>query len=148
MSSIPVVPLQRIVGSSHGTLGYLLLPGARIMTFEEEDQGNRPGVSRIPAGVYRCKRRRYNKGGYDTWEVTGVPGRSLILFHVINTEEDTEGCIGVGLQVGVLDQIVDEDSKRKVPKLGVLSSRPAHVILMRRTANWTEWDLDVRDEAA
>jgi hypothetical protein len=144
---IPRVPLVRVVKSSHGTLGLIYLPKLKLFTFEEEDQANRPNISRIPAGVYRCKRRRYNKGDYDTWEVTGVPGRSLILLHAANTEEDLNGCIAPGLAIGVMDRI-DEEGGRNAPKLCVTSSKRAHEMLMKETAGWEEWDLEIIDEAA
>ena len=39
------------------------------------------------------------KGGYETFEVTNVPGRSRILFHVGNTAKDVQGCIALGRAV-------------------------------------------------
>ena len=52
---------------------------------------NKPNRSRIPAGTYKIKPRRYNKGGYDSFEIVGVPGRSLILFHAGNVPRNTRG---------------------------------------------------------
>jgi len=62
-------------------------------------QGNEQGQSCIPAGDYVCKRTWYYKGGYETFEVTNVPGRSRILFHVGNTAKDVQGCIALGRAV-------------------------------------------------
>lgn len=38
----------------------------------------------------------------DTFEVTGVQGRSYILFHSGNVEGHTEGCILLGEKIGKL----------------------------------------------
>ena len=47
---------------------------------------------KIPAGIHKCSRSRYNKGGYDTFEIE-IEGHSRILFHKGNTELHSEGCI-------------------------------------------------------
>jgi hypothetical protein len=146
-----VMHLQRFLSSTHGVFGQLRPDGEskrqHMFTGEEESRGNKPRVSCIPAGTYVCKRRMYNKGGYETFEVTGVPGRSLILFHKGNTEEDIEGCILLGMGVGVFD-VIDEDSKLRVPKLGVTQSGLAFGIFMSRMAKVDEFTLIVTDPGA
>lgn len=57
---------------------------------------------KIPPNVYTCQRTRYVKGGYETFEVTGVVGHSRLLFHAGNRETDSEGCILLGLRFGWL----------------------------------------------
>jgi hypothetical protein len=57
---------------------------------------------KIPAGTWTCKRTEFNRGGYDTFEVTGVPGHSRLLFHIGNSETDSEGCILLGRRFGAL----------------------------------------------
>ena len=47
---------------------------------------------KIPAGIHKCHRSRYNKGGYDTFEIE-IEGHSRILFHKGNTELHSDGCI-------------------------------------------------------
>lgn len=94
----------------------------RFLTIEEEWQGNQPRISCIPMGTYRCVRSVFHRGGYPTFEVTNVPGRSLIKVHRANTEEDLLGCIGIGLGLGVLN-VKDEDSHQMTHKLAALSSR-------------------------
>jgi len=47
---------------------------------------------KIPAGIHRCHRSRYNKGGYDTFEIE-IEGHSRILFHKGNTELHSDGCV-------------------------------------------------------
>ncbi len=117
--------LTRFVGTEarpnpSGTFGRL----GPWVTVEEEWQNNRPRISCIPTGSYVCERGTFHRGGYETFEVLDVEGRTLIKFHVANTEEDLLGCIGLGLGLGVL-QVVDEDSGVRVHKLAALSSRAA-----------------------
>lgn len=53
---------------------------------------NAPTRSCIPTGTYECRRVQSPRFG-NTFEVTGVPGRSHILFHKGNQIADTAGCI-------------------------------------------------------
>lgn len=88
--------LLRVGQSSRGTFGVLRhgdVPFA--LTLEPPWKNNAPGESCIPAGRYECVRVRSPKFG-NTFEVTGVPGRTHVLFHKGNTIEDTEGCILIG----------------------------------------------------
>lgn len=56
---------------------------------------------KIPAGTYTCQRGQHQLYGmaqpFETFEILGVPGHSHVLFHVGNTNGDSEGCILVGL---------------------------------------------------
>lgn len=94
------------------------------VTVEEEWKDNRPRISCIPTGSYVCERSTFHRGGYATFEVLDVEGRTLIKFHFANTEEDLLGCIGLGLDLGVL-LVTDEDSGARVHKLAALSTRAA-----------------------
>jgi hypothetical protein len=132
--------LIRFAYTADGTLGRL----GPFCTLEEEWQDNRPNVSCIPTGTYRCARRFYHRGGYWTFEVIGVPGRSAILFHAGNTEEATAGCILLGRRFGVL-VTRDEDTGRRVPKLAVLDSRAAFSEWFASLAGVDEFTLHVRD---
>ena len=76
------IKIQRIYEAPYGTIGELLIlrDGAWrhfCMTLEPPDLGN-GDLSNIPPADYRCKNTVYIKGGYPTYEVTGVPGRSRI----------------------------------------------------------------------
>jgi hypothetical protein len=65
----------------------------------------------IKNGVYRCRRSRYHKGGYDTFEIM-VEGHTRVLFHKGNKETDSEACIIVAESFGTLDgQTAVLDSK-------------------------------------
>lgn len=139
--------LKRFLGCSHGTFGKLVIKGrsrGEFFTMEEEPQGNKPRISCIPAGTYICKRARYNKTGLETFEVTGVPGRSQIKIHPANTEEDVEGCIAPGMSLAVLD-VRDEDIGVRGPKLAVAQSKLAHALFMSSLKGVDEFPLEITD---
>jgi hypothetical protein len=119
--------LRRTHVTPDGVFGKLYVPGSDpLYTCEDDDCGNLRGKCCIPAGVYTLKRTTYHKYGIPTFEVTNVPGRSRILIHAGNSEEDTQGCILVGLSRGpILVQDEDHPDKPWVRKIGVLDSRLA-----------------------
>jgi len=99
MEKIDVVRLEK---SEDGTFGVLRVEGEVFcVTLEPPDRGNRVGESCIPVGKYDCRKVESPSFG-PTFEVTGVPGRSHILFHQGNVAGDTEGCILLGRNYGVL----------------------------------------------
>lgn len=54
---------------------------------------------KIPAGTFLCVRGTHslhNGIPFETFEVTGVPGHTGLLFHAGNFDADSEGCILVG----------------------------------------------------
>ena len=88
--------LVRVSKAQIATYGVLLqgdIPFA--LTLERPWLDNQPEVSCIPAGDYICRRHESDKFG-STFEVTGVPNRSAILFHKGNIPTDSHGCILVG----------------------------------------------------
>lgn len=93
--------LERFAYSPLGTFGRLTGRGLDLYTVERPWTGNTPFESCIPEGVYVCRWVVSPRFGR-TIEVTGVPERSEILFHVANTMDDLEGCIGLGESLGVL----------------------------------------------
>jgi hypothetical protein len=125
-----VLTLTRTVRNADGVFGVLRMPGFVCVTAEEQDLGNARNVSCIPAGTYPFKRTTYFKHGYPTYEVCDVPGRSRILIHPGNTEEDTDGCILLGLQPGKL-RVKDEDTGSREWKHGVLHSQKAFARFMQ-----------------
>ena len=93
--------LQRFAYTVQGTFGELILPsGNTLYTVERPWLDNKPTVSCIPTGVYRCQPRKYYRGGYEAIEVIEVPDRSYILIHRGNTMDDLAGCIAPGLHLG------------------------------------------------
>lgn len=94
------------------TLGTLTIdghPDVKLYTLEEPWRDNRRKVSCIPAGTYECvphnwdisDKFRFNR----VWRVNHVPNRDAILIHKGNTVKDIEGCILVGTQRGVIDDL-------------------------------------------
>lgn len=51
----------------------------------------------LPDGDYTCKKRHYEHGNYDTFEILWPDsGHSLILFHKGNFKKDSKLCILIG----------------------------------------------------
>lgn len=94
-----LIRVARTSSATYGVLVYGTIPFA--VTLERAWQNNERGVSCIPGGpltapvVYQCARVKSPKFG-DTFEVLNVPGRSEILFHKGNIDDDSHGCILVG----------------------------------------------------
>lgn len=136
--------LRRIAESPDGTFGRMEVSETVFHTLEEEGLENQRNVSRIPAGTYLCRRTVYHRHGYETFEVTGVPDRDRVLFHIGNTEEDTDGCILLGLDSGLLE-VVDEDTGELTRKIGVYHSRVAFRMFMQFLSGVDEFELEITD---
>lgn len=54
----------------------------------------------IPEGRHLCRRSFFNRGGYWTFEITGIDGHQLIKFHRGNWETDSTACVLVGRRFG------------------------------------------------
>lgn len=113
--------LKRISYNDTETAGALVMDGFPIaLTLERPWKENESDISCIPTGNYTCQRVISPKFG-ETFEITGVPGRSNILFHSGNTDLDTHGCVLLGSSFGQLNGFN-----------AVLSSKPAFAEFMRR----------------
>lgn len=86
-----------------GTFGKILLPEYVIYTIERPWLNNKPYISCIPPGEYKAELSHYYRGGYDTFEIKNVPERSLIKFHKASFATDVQGCVGLGLRIGAVD---------------------------------------------
>jgi hypothetical protein len=146
-NGLVVLRLRRTERTADGVFGTLAGPGFVLHTMEDDWRGNKPRVSCIPAGVYPLRRTIYYRHGYETFEIANVPGRSRILIHPANTEEDVEGCVGVGLRRGFLRVPVDEDTGALRPmKRAVVASRDAFRLFMSKMIDHdaasitVEWD--------
>lgn len=57
---------------------------------------------KIPPGQYLCRRGTHRLASmtqdFETFEITGVPGHSNILFHCGNYNADSEGCVLLGIR--------------------------------------------------
>lgn len=98
--------LTRFTYGPEVTLGLLVVPGERIFyTAEDAWRDNERMISCIPDGEYDVVPRRFNRGGYDAWEIINVPDRSQILIHKGNSDENVTGCIVVGEWLGVIPSL-------------------------------------------
>ena len=89
-----MITVMRVAKLDEGVFGVILHLGIPFaVTLEKSFDNNEPI---IPAGTYDCVSRKYNKGGYMTFEIVGVDGHSLLLFHKANWETDLAGCVGIG----------------------------------------------------
>jgi len=97
--------LRRIHTANGATIGVLSGLSHTLYTLEEAWRENKPKISSIPAGTYKCIPHGWEPGAVvskpKVWQLQNVPGRSAILIHVGNTTKDTEGCIlaGMGMMV-------------------------------------------------
>ena len=90
-------PMVRILRMNEdpisGTFGALLIQEKPFCaTLEPGDLLNEEFRSSIPAQQYWCK-KHYSPKFHDTYLVLDVPGRTDVLFHSGNTNDDTLGCI-------------------------------------------------------
>lgn len=137
--------LLRTENTPDGVFGLLTVGTTQLHTVEDDWKDNQPGESCIPAGRYVLRRTTYYAGGYETFWITNVPGRSRILIHRANTEEDVKGCVGVGLRRGKL-WVRDEDDPAHplVEKRAVVSSRQAFAAFMKEMEHVDEAELVVQ----
>ncbi len=92
----------RVEESDQGTIGVMILDGeAFCCTLEPPDRDNKRDISCIPAGTYAAIRHNSPRFG-DTFEITGVPNRSHVLFHAGNVVKHTKGCVLLGQYFGKL----------------------------------------------
>ena len=121
-----IVTLDRMLPSEHGVFGACVVDGGfALFSLEEEWRDNQRSISCIPAGTYDLEPTTWHKHGIRTYEIANVPDRDRILIHPGNTEEDTEGCVIVGMKLGWLRVDVDEETFSSVRKMAVLQSRVA-----------------------
>lgn len=97
-----IVELTRAEEGEQGTIGYLKIDKEVFCwTLEPSDNLNESNISCIPIQQYICRRIISPKFG-ETFMITNVPGRTNVLFHKGNTEDDTLGCILLGQTIGKL----------------------------------------------
>lgn len=132
------VTLTRFAYTPVGTFGILRVKnGFECYTVEQSpDQGELP-TGCIPEGKYKL-RKKLNADEItsrtltqtDSWEVKGVTGRTLILFHPGNTADDVVGCIAPGKRLGFIKN-----------KWAVTDSQAAFDELMAALSGQDEWTL-------
>lgn len=90
-----IAKLKRIYDDGIQCLGILKVLDDIYYTIECPWKNNEPFVSCVPVGKYKVKLGTFPKHG-TKYEITGVPGRTAILFHVANSVKDIQGCVGLG----------------------------------------------------
>lgn len=122
--------LIRVENSAAGLIGVLVIDGL-VECFTLQPDPSDAHFS-IPPGRYSCRRFRGRKYP-DTFEVV-VPGHTALLFHAGNVEDDSEGCILLGKEVGLLNG-----------RRAVLASAKAFGGFMARMGTDREFDLIIQD---
>lgn len=103
-----MLKLKRLSLTPTETIGALLIDDKPICwTLELPWKSNKKGESCIPVGHYHIKRfdsPRFEMETFKVYDLQGreVAGRDGIIIHAGNTTDDTEGCIILGLDVGLL----------------------------------------------
>lgn len=142
MSLLPIVEiLRREENEQFGTFGILSIQKRVFcVTLEPPDRLNVQQKSSIPAQQYICKQHESPRFG-DTYLITSVPGRSLVLFHPGNVVEDTLGCIILGQHFGKLKAATAE-------KRAVLNSGKTFKDFMRLMGNTATFHLSIVEHYA
>ncbi len=138
------IRLERFLHADNFTLGRLFVGNEVFFTIEKPWKDNEPFISCIPVGKYICK--KYSSDKYpNTYEITEVPNRTQILFHVANYARDVLGCIGIGLGVGCwfdrgnfLHAVTESESM-----IGVTNSRNAVNQFMDLVGSCFEFELEI-----
>lgn len=97
-----MLKIVRLEEADDGTFGAMLISDhVFCVTLEPPDFDNQKNISNIPPGKYICKRTNSPKYGA-TFEITGVPNRSHVLFHAGNVVTHTKGCVLLARKWGIL----------------------------------------------
>lgn len=128
--------LRRVTYHDQAVQGVLIYKNRAVMlTLEDPWKSNQSMVSCIPSGSYLCKPHNTVKFP-NTWALQDVPGRSSILLHAGNTEDDTHGCVLVGRRFADMNG-----------KPAVAESQAAMDQLRFMTKGWREFQLTIEHGA-
>lgn len=93
--------LHRTQEAWDGVFGQI--PELKIVTLEHAYAGGNGSFhAKVPEGRYECVRGKHtlpNGHELETFEVTGVPGHTGILFHPGNKYQDSHGCFLPGEEI-------------------------------------------------
>ena len=125
--------LTRTRYTEDGIFGELSMDGRFLaVTLEHSYQC----VPKLPGGLYLCVRGGHRLEGmpadFQTFEVTGVPGHSGILFHWGNYNRDSDGCILLG--GGALDKMITDSRRAFANFMAALSGVERFQLTVRRAA--------------
>lgn len=124
--------LIRVEVRDEGAFGVLKHDGLPFAVTLERTFGQDDRVL-IPPGDYVCRLTVFHGGGYETYEIP-VRGHDHVKVHIGNLEEDSTGCVLVGLRFGPVKG-----------SWGVLFSRLGFLEFMKRAARRPEIRLRVRE---
>jgi hypothetical protein len=112
-----MVVIWRLQPCKMGTFGKLIYKDFWCYTVELPWENNAPFISCVPVGIYPIKLGMFyqTERPYKTWELKQIAGRSDIDIHVANHIGDLKGCIGLGNDLGCVDN-----------KWAVLNSKKTH----------------------
>ncbi len=104
-----LIKMKRFYSNENATQGVMVVDGQMVYTLEDERREVKVnGETRIPAGTYQIKLR--NEGGMTQRYAARFPNHKGMLWlqnvhnfewvyiHIGNREDQTEGCILVGLE--------------------------------------------------
>ena len=93
--------LRRIAFGPHGIISRMHNDdGPQFWTLEHAYANGSMYQPKIPDGAYSCVRRLSPKFGYDVFMLENVPDCSFIEIHIGNFNQDSEGCILLGVKLG------------------------------------------------
>jgi hypothetical protein len=106
-----------------------VLPGSVAVTVEHAYLGDGGYQPKLQNGTFECVRGKHRLHGMDhdfeTFEITGVPGHTGMLFHWGNYNEDSDGCVCTG------DAVSEGDHDGRKHCEMVTNSRVAFARFMR-----------------
>ncbi len=108
-----IITVKRLRNNGDTTIGEMYIDDVLVCN-TLEDQPNTKKIyaeTRIPAGTYEIKFRkegkfhrqyseRFKEFHVGMLHITNIPGFEYVLIHVGNTDEDTAGCLLVGVAKG------------------------------------------------
>lgn len=123
-----MITLKRTHFLEQGVFGELYNQNNDLICYTLEHSYNlKP---KVPSGVYKINYEYSPKFGCLLWELKGVPNCTEIKFHAGNTQEDSDGCILVGLGVNLNN-------------FSLVSSRDAVKKLRNALINFNKYTLEV-----
>ena len=127
--------IGRIKDTEYGTFGVLFGDGIPFaLTLEPMWVNNVRNISCIPIGRYKCKRYDSPTHGV-TFEICNVPNRGpAVLFHKGNLDDDTDACVLIGEEFGILNG-----------EPAILRSGKGFAEFMKKNQGIDEFDLTIKD---